>query len=381
MLKMKDLNQSNFIMNSTISNIILDAVKNTTFLDLVTKIENNLQNVTAVNKGGVSITEDNMNDAALNQLIVVDILKKWVILVPVLLGLILNGLCITVMRRPLVRESVISIYLTFLACIDSVFLIVYPLRRLHVYTGYEIHHAPCILLKFLRTFSYGLSSWVITIVAIERSLVVLFPFRAKEFSNKKKTKITMFIIIIINIFISSPDIFTSVDLNKKTECRATSFFKFYEVNVRFTLMGILTSYLPLSIIIICNALLVWKIIAAKKARKSLSSTSQKATGYDVTMFTTVAVVMCLTFLILTAPSMAFFLLDKIYHWKSYAVGIIRSLVQLLTLIRAAVNGFLCICCSGTLRGEIMNMLFRKIKETAECTSSSGTRPESVTNHL
>ena len=381
MLKMKDLNQSNFIMNSTISNIILDAVENTTFLDLVTKIENNLQNVTAVNKGGVSVTEDNINDQASNHLTVVDILKKWVILVPVLLGLILNGLCITVMRRPLVRESVISVYLTFLACIDSVFLTVYPLRRLHVYTGYEIHHAPCILLKFLRTFSYGLSSWVITIVAIERSLVVLFPFRAKEFSNKKKTKITMFIIIIINIFISSPDIFTSVDLNKKTECRATSFFKFYEVNVRFTLMGILTSYLPLSIIIICNALLVWKIIAAKKARKSLTGSSQNATGYDVTMFTTVAVVMCLTFLILTAPSMAFFLLDKIYHWKSYAVGIIRSLVQLLTLIRAAVNGFLCICCSGTLRGEIMNMLSRKSKETAECTSSSGTRPESVTTHL
>ena len=370
MLKMKDLNQSNFIINTTTSNLIVNAVENTTFLDLVTRIESNLQNITLIDKGGVSVTVDNIKDESSNQFAVVNIIKKWVILVPVLLGLILNGLCITVMRRPLVRESVISIYLIFLACIDSVFLIVYP-----------IYHVPCIIIKFLRTFSFGLSSWIITIVAIERSLVVFFPFRANKHSNKKKAKITIFIIIIINVLISSPDIITSFDLNKKIECKVTSFFRFYEVNIRFTLMGILTSYLPFTIIVVCNVLLVWKIMAAKKARRSLSGISEKATGYDVTKLTTVAVVMCLTFLFLTAPSMVFFLLDKIYHWKSYEAGIIRSLAPLLALIRAAVNGFLCICCSRTLRGEMMKMIRRKTKETPELTTSYGTHQDSVTTHL
>ena len=381
MLKMKDLNQSNFIINTTTSNLIVNAVENTTFLDLVTRIESNLQNITLIDKGGVSVTVDNIKDESSNQFAVVNIIKKWVILVPVLLGLILNGLCITVMRRPLVRESVISIYLIFLACIDSVFLIVYPLRILKIYTEYPIHHVPCIILKFLRTFSFGLSSWIITIVAIERSLVVLFPFRANKHSNKKKAKITIFIIFIINVLISSPDIITYVDLNKKIECKVTSFFRFYEVNIRFTLVGILTSYLPFTIIVVCNVLLVWKIMAAKKARRSLSGISEKATGYDVTKLTTVAVVMCLTFLFLTAPSMVFFLLDKIYHWKSYEAGIIRSLAPLLALIRAAVNGFLCICCSRTLRGEMMKMIRRKTKETPELTTSYGTHQESVTTHL
>ena len=377
MLKIKDLNQSNLITNTTTS-MILEAVENTTFLDLITMIEINLQNVTATSKNAVSVTVGNNKNKSLNQLTVVDILKKWVILVPVLLGLILNGLCITVMRRPLVRESVISIYLTFLACNDSVFLIVFPLKTLNLYIGYQIHHAPCILFKFFRTLSYGMSSWIITIVAVERSLVVLYPFRANELSNKKKAKITMFIIIIINVLISSPDIFTSVDLNKKTGCMATTFFRFYEVNVRFILIGILTSYLPLTVIIVCNVLLVWKIIAAKKARKSLSSTSQKATGYDVTMFTTVAVVMCLSFLFLTAPSMAFFLMDKTYHWKTYEAGIIRSLAPLLALIRAAVNGFLCICCSKILRGEMIKMISMKSKETPKISCGN---QESVTTHL
>ena len=379
MLKMKDLNQSNVNTNTT-TNMILEAVENTTFLDLVTLIEINLQNVTATSKDAVSVTVGNNKNRSLNQLTVVDILKKWVLLIPVLLGLILNGLCIAVMRRPLVRESVISIYLTFLACNDSVFLIVFPLKILNVYIGYQIHHAPCILFKFFRTLSYGMSSWIITIVAVERSLVVLYPFRANELSNKTKAKITMFIITIMNVLISSPDIFTSVDLNKKTGCMATTFFRFYEVNVRFILIGILTSYLPLTIIIVCNVLLVWKIIAAKKARRSLSISSQNANGYDVTKFTTVAVVMCLTFLFLTAPSMSFFLMDKTYHWKTYEAGIIRSLAPLLALIRAAVNGFLCICCSKILRGEMMKMISMKSKETPTITTSCGNQ-ESVTTHL
>ena len=328
--------------------------------DFMKMMKNNLMNVTSAYTN-VTIKDENLPPGTGLVYTAADVVRKWAIFAPIILGLIFNGLCVAVMRRPLVRGSVVSFYLTFLAFADSLFLIAHPLRMIYSYTGFPVHQIPCLIFKFARSLAFGLSSWIITIVAIERCLVVLFPFKAKNFSNRKKAKITSMIIILVNVLFASPDVFTAININSNRGCPSQPMFRFYEVNIRFTLMGILTSYLPLTIIILCNVLLIWKIAAAKHARKSLSAGKQNQTGYDITKFTTAAVVMCLTFLFLTAPSMIIFLLEKIYSWranKTYEREFLRHLATLVTLIRAAVNGFICICCSKTFRSEMVKMFSR-----------------------
>ena len=287
--------------------------------------------------------------------------RRWGIPIFSVIGLVLNGLSIAVMRRPSIKVSVVSVYITSLSLVNILFLVVSPLWDLDLYFSYKLrdHKVPCIILKYTRGLTYGLSSWIITVVAIERSLVVLFPFQATTLSNKKKAKVTLFVITLANMILFSPDIFTSI--NDKKGCFAQPPYRYYEEKIRFLLIGVLTSYVPFSIIIICNVLLVWKIITAKRNSKSLSS-GKASSSYNVSKFTSVGLVMCITYLILTVPSMGILLISKVNNWakhRTFDTAFSLNFALLVTVIRAAVDSFVCVCWSRTMRIEMVKMFKMK----------------------
>ena len=338
--------------------------------------------ITAISNTSVS---NNQHHIKPDEYLSTIIFLKWGMPITAVIGLLGNSVTIALMRRPKIRACVMSIYFTALSVMDMIMLVnLILMRSQHLHTGYHMYNlsgTACAILRFIQTVTYSVSSWLVTLIAVERSLVVAFPLKAPLYSTVKRATVTTSATILIITALSTFTLVTSdvQTINGKTKCSAKPQYQYFERYIRFQLMGVLTSYIPLAILVVCNCLLIYNIIQSKRKRINLTASSG---FYNIKQFTYPAVAICVAFCFLTVPTMLYQVLSRIYRWEWNADTVLAfSIIVFLPEVRASINFFLYICTSGTFKTELLTMLFWRCRskqgKQENSSDSIGTRMQDL----
>ena len=274
----------------------------------------------------------------------------------VVLGTLGNGISMAVMRRERMKSAVAVIYLMALAITDTgllwiggghwwiTFAFDLSLRTLHT--------ATCKLHMFLTNLLHMLSAWIIVFVSVQRMLVVLFPYKAKQIATRKKSWVSLLVLILTLVAYNTYSLIAAelVDYpfyrgGTKIMCRyGISYEEFHKDY--WNLISLLTTLIiPFSTIFIANFTLIVKFIQSKVQRSLVTSHEQNRSG-QAKRITISLISVSLIFLILNTPFViVFYLLRKpTAQDNKYGIifNILRQCATFLATLNSAIN-FLLYC--------------------------------------
>lgn len=152
----------------------------------------------------------------------------WKIFSPILLVLGLTGNCISlaVWSRKRMRSSTTSLYPRVLAAVDTLVLIVAPLRELIFYSTnidiQVINNFTCRFHSWIAFTVTALSAWVLSALSVDRLIFVKFPIWAKSNCSKKLAAYVVLVITLLIVFINLHMLFYLDRHNIHTEVEGTN---------------------------------------------------------------------------------------------------------------------------------------------------------------
>ena len=208
-------------------------------------------------------------------------------------------------------------------------------------------------------------------MAVERFIVVWFPFRASALCTRRNAIITVSVIpsLVAVIYLFHMGIWY---IDETGSCRITS-----PIMARLVplISGSLFSYLPVIILTFTTSAICIQLVCAR--RKQLAEmTSQTGGGSDdvTRKITIMVVVICVLFLVLTSPVSVFYIvwftLPVQVRYGDQSLGLIRTVIQLLAISNHAVNFFTYTLASDAFRKELRVMCCRDTTSGKTSTSSS-----------
>ena len=282
------------------------------------------------------------------------------------LGTAGNFISMAVMRREKVKSAVVVIYLMALALTDTSFLwiisVQWSIAFIFKLNVRYVHTPTCKFLTFVTDFLYMLSAWIIALISVQRMLVVLLPYKAKQIATRKKTWVSLLILIPTLMAYNTFLLINFIDSchGKGTLCPSGINHEKFHYNF-LSLISLLTTpvIFPFSTILIANIIIIAKLIQRKVKKNDQAK-----------RITTTLISVSLIFLILNIPcDMMFYLLPK-PTWPSYKYGgifmIMRAFNTLLVNLNSAIY-FLLYCFTWpTFRTELCIMM----RECCSCFRSN-----------
>ena len=188
------------------------------------------------------------------------------------IGFLANTLTIAVILRGFPRMSVFMALLLFLAITDNVFLSTILLLRtrdaLHI-TALSSSLLFCRLCILMYYTTGIISSWLLVCIALERYIAVSYPLKAITYCTKKRTYVTILVIIIFSLASGVPILFTcsiqKVDLEGRVLCNIAGSNAIFDFIVMIVL-DLLYTIIPFVTMLSLNILIVRKIRATNKLR-------------------------------------------------------------------------------------------------------------------
>ena len=188
-------------------------------------------------------------------------------------GLTGNIITIQVLRRPKLRHSTTSLYLTSLAVADALGLLIGQGGRHWVrsVTGYDMpSHADWYCKAWFATTSTFLisSDWLLAGVSFERFLAIWFPLKVRTLTSRTKAKVYIASVALMSSvynFVVAWLSYIQVTNESGSVCTVRGHITFvmdYRPWIEFCIQSIV----PASIIITCNVLLLIKVLKAHKQR-------------------------------------------------------------------------------------------------------------------
>lgn len=285
----------------------------------------------------------------------------------VIFGTIGNGLTIPVLNGGKFSDCSTAIYMMALAIFDILTLMV---TCLSIFLGSyfsDIVIMICPIRAWLLSALTQISSWLIVAICVERVIAVCQPHKAKCFCTKKRARITTCGISALFLILNVHKLFTIKGKTEPSVCLATPLFAFQFDTIS---TGVLYSLLPSLIIVICNILIVRKVMKRVKIfGEPQKKDARVIQGQNITIM---LVVNSSWFVILTLPYQIFTFLN---------VFIIRFDMNIYRIVRFV--GFLCLClnhsinfifyalCGSVFRKEFLNLY--------GCTTSSDERNGGLEN--
>lgn len=280
------------------------------------------------------------------------------------------------------------IYLSILALVDQFVLICGLLRswidHLLMSKMENRNKIFCKLSQFLGTSASVLSVWLIVAVTLERTIVISFPFQAHNLIQKNRAIIIATIMACVIIFLNSHFLFTvdlvktisAIDNSKNISlCIFSNQFSSFETSW-ILIDAIVYSFLPFTLILILNIVIMVKVCQARKTRRSMMTLKRSQHSSERSESTRQLTVMLLmisgTFLLTTTP----IFIVKMIHWapaifkrkqmdkneltiKDIAVSqFADSIAAFLMHLNHAMNFYL-YCASGNKFRSTLKSLFRK----------------------
>lgn len=274
------------------------------------------------------------------------------------IGILGNILSLLVFNRTTFSHLSLSVFLRMLAALDISLLLVFNIATAEAYIrrprpGTVADHRFHPVAQWFTTSLATASAWMIVAVSSERVTAVFSPLYVKIIFTKKRAIITAVISIPVFFGMNIPTLIL--------EPVPHGVFPLPEY------FAVIYSLIPSSIIVVCNALLLWKM----RARKMAGNRPEEYRG-----ITLMLIVTSLGFVLLTLPYPLYELTDQ--NLRSGAR--IANILILVTGVNHMIN-FVFYGISGTtFRRELKLMLCRKcIKEKASSTNLR-TRVVEATSH-
>ncbi|CAF0766852.1 unnamed protein product [Brachionus calyciflorus] len=200
-----------------------------------------------------------------------------------LVGTICNFLTFLVMRRKKMRHQSTYFYMAVLAVADQMVLLVGCLNYwFYLFMNINITIYSDYICKIASASLYGMFHfcvWIVVIMTIERYIAVALPLQASRLCTVKRAKlytsILASIIFLINMhFLISHSVFEIPDLNQ-LGCQPKEDYKFLMSNIWPWIDASVYSFIPLTLLIIFNILIVHNLIKASKNIEKLNNTCKK----------------------------------------------------------------------------------------------------------
>ena len=274
-----------------------------------------------------------------------------------IIGFFNNILTCCVMRRPRLKLLSVSVYFSALAVSDNfVITIDFVFNVLsQFFFNFRNHSSEiCRQYHFWLPVFFTYSSWLVVCIAVERVLVVKYPFRAKSLCNTRNALITVAAVFLL-IFAISWYHYPKWVVNEEGICSLNSSYLTFSMYVSPWLMSSLYSYLPFLILLFTNGLLLSRLFAADKNREMMTKSTEGNKMAD--KLTKTAISICVTYLLLTTPVSVYYTLTFAnYTNKSAGFKLAGAITDTLGLVNYAINMFLYIITSRLFRRELQSML-------------------------
>ena len=236
-----------------------------------------------------------------------------------LFGTFGNVMTVIILRRLRSGWSAMNVYLTALALSDTAMLYSVDLpmwaRKVLDYDVYVSHVVVCKLGIWVMTSAANLSTWLLVALTAQRAASVVWPHRVSLICTHQKSVVTIVVITSACGVLQIHTLygFGLVEFDGGTTARCTfgsvSYQQFW-ISVWVRVNMFLYSLLPCFFLILCNAILGWKLAAAVKEAKELkfsvrtedrrNSCRKKTSSVTVTIIT-----VSVGFVIITIPFMIY----------------------------------------------------------------------------
>ncbi|ELU09892.1 hypothetical protein CAPTEDRAFT_207681 [Capitella teleta] len=298
-------------------------------------------------------------------------------IVVVILGFFGNILTLAVLTTSYSMNSS-TIFLIQLAASDLGVICVGQLSRNfpRSWTGYDTasqHPWMCKLWFFINHSFKTISGWTLAAVTIERVIVVYMPLKAKRYCTKDRAKLAIVIIDILCMgsylhyfwtYGSTYDSFGNLEAGC-TIMKHIPELSFYITQVRPWQDLFMRTGGPFFVLLVCNCLIVAKLIQHAKNRKKMTGGSDIDESQTKSM-TRMLLTVSFAFLCLISPMQIMYLVDRSdpYGWviteRWQAIASMRwGVTAPLYYLNHAIN-FLLYCLSGREFRRAFSLMFRKM---------------------
>ena len=272
-----------------------------------------------------------------------------------LAGIVLNVLAFVLMAQPHIRKNSTSCYFSFLAVCDTLTLICSIVMRW--YNPFLMPPGGCPLLFFVLLTSNHSSSWIVVSVAIERTLVILKPLKAKILLTRARA-IRVCVAVVSVTAVSWSWLIWAMDSNgtcfpNKTFGPFTRYFRKYGI-------PILLVFIPSIILIVCTSIMLIMVLLYKVNLRQLAE--NQANFHLLAKTSRVVILVCLWFLATNVPRIIYTVIKSRNPYEDSSF--INSLLELVMNLNYCCNLFLYILPSGQLRRAFIDMLKCKRNQVA-----------------
>lgn len=233
----------------------------------------------------------------------------------------------------------------------------------HVYElYYKIYGIGCINLFLM------MSTWLVVSMAVNRYIVVVYPFRARQSLSTSRT-----VSIITFIYISS--VLMTLPFYLHIKVRPCQWYRgqvLYELTSRWrrTITGPMRTYIqwawpiaavfiPIAILAFCNTRLIQTLRSAQLTRRDTcrgQTISDKSHKVTLTL-----VIIVLSLILLVSPSEILRYVNPYRHW-GYAGEVVASITNIMQTMNFAVNFILYCAVNATFR-QTLKSFFRHCAKT------------------
>ncbi|CAH1789963.1 unnamed protein product [Owenia fusiformis] len=315
----------------------------------------------------------------------------WTYLSPIVLlvGLIGNLLSILVLRCTSMKRAASSVYLTALAVSDLTLLLISLSNDWVAYMFdfdiQTVHTWSCKIHTFLVYMFTDISAWMLVCVSLERVTMVYWPIRVKTIFSPCRIMVSIITMVALLCVVNIQWLFTLVVRetipgemmslvheslqieDAQTEEEIVCIYKEGTENFRSYywpwIDACIASFIPFTILIICNALIVAKLSKSKKFRKESTNERRGKNNNATRSITIMLIVTSFMFLILTAPFVIYLIIWQKDTKNGYASmtelihsELMTSIFDMFIYCNSAIN-FILYCLSGKMFREALAELF------------------------
>lgn len=195
-----------------------------------------------------------------------------------IIGTVCNFLTVLVMRRKKMRHQSTYFYMAVLAIADEMVLVVGCLNYwIYLVFGQNItimSELSCKLACLLLYATLHFGVWIVVIMTIERFIAVALPLQANRLCTVKRAKMSTSILALIILAINFHFLFTHslIKRNNERGCQTKSeLFEFFMLKIWTWIDASIYSFIPLTLLVIFNILIVHNLIKASKNIGKLNS--------------------------------------------------------------------------------------------------------------
>ena len=186
----------------------------------------------------------------------------------VIIGLIGNGLSLRVMMLPHNRRLSCSLYLTFLAIVDNIFLCSSAYFWCVTDGPYISHYFSkweCKISGIIYLTSQCIGEYMVLAMTADRFVATKYPLKARQWSSRPRTKCVIAAVVIFASAINAPHFYTLDAIGVQKFCQVSNPANFFSIVYAYVMI-VVGSLGPFTAIVAMNTTIIYTVMTANKAR-------------------------------------------------------------------------------------------------------------------